>query len=218
MAGKPKKTAATEAEKYPRKMVPCHCDNRDDADQAGRAFAQTLTSPAVSAYRVVNAANPQNLRDEIDVPGMLAVLEQQAAAVHRGDLTQAEAMLMTQATALQSLFAYLTERAMAQSHMPNIDGFLKLALRAQNQCRATLETLAAIKNPPMVIARQANVTTGPQQVVNGMAAPSRAREIETGKNQLLVGDQDGHRLDTRAAGAAIGSDTSLEAVGKIDRP
>jgi hypothetical protein len=52
-----------------------------------------------------------------------------------------------------------------------------MALRAQSQCRATLETLAAIKNPPIVYARQANVTTGPQQINNGVASP-RAREIE----------------------------------------
>ncbi len=40
--------------------------------------------------------------------------------------------------------------------MPNIEGFMRMALRAQSQCRTTLETLAAIKNPPSVYARQAN--------------------------------------------------------------
>ena len=52
---------------------------------------------------------------------------------------------------------------------------MRIALRAQSQCRATLETLAAIKNPPMVIAKQANVTTGPQQINNGIQPSTRAR-------------------------------------------
>lgn len=45
-----------------------------------------------------------------------------------------------------------------------IDRFTRLALKAQGQCRATVETLAAIKNPPVVFARQANIAHGPQQV------------------------------------------------------
>jgi hypothetical protein len=42
----------------------------------------------------------------------------------------------------------------------------------------TLETLATIKNPPVVFARQANIAQGPQQVNNQMmpaAEPSRGR-------------------------------------------
>jgi len=40
------------------------------------------------------------------------------------------------------------------------DTDMRLALRAQSQCRATLETLAAIKNPPVVFANQANIAHG----------------------------------------------------------
>jgi len=52
---------------------------------------------------------------------------------------------------------------------------MRLALRAQSQCRATLETLAVIKNPTTVAyVRQANIANGPQQVNN---APQTAREV-----------------------------------------
>jgi len=46
-------------------------------------------------------------------------------------------------------------------------------MKAQNQCRMTLETLAAIKKPPVVFARQANINqgNGNQQVKNGTPAP-----------------------------------------------
>jgi hypothetical protein len=103
---------------------------------------------------------------------------------------------------------------MEQTHMPNFEGFMRLALRAQSQCRATLETLAAIKNPPVIYARQINQTTGPQQINNG-TAPSRKRENETEPSKLSEGN---HELleDTRASGTTGGGDTALEALGALD--
>jgi len=83
--------------------------------------------------------------------------------------------LINQATALQALFVRLSEKAVGERFMPNLEAFMRLALRAQSQCRATLETLAAIKNPPIVYARQANVTTGPQQVDYRAAASQQWR-------------------------------------------
>ncbi len=214
MASKPKKPAAPEAEKYPRKAITC--ESGPSIDEQGRNYAKLITSAELAAYRVIGMMQPKNLADEIDTPTMLATLRDQAAAVQSGDLAHAEAMLINQASALQSLFVRLTERAMEQGHMPNLEGFMRMALRAQSQCRATLETLAAIKNPPIVYARQANVTTGPQQINNGAAAPTRAREIETEQTQLSGGT---HELlpDARASGDASRVNPALETVGEIDR-
>lgn len=38
--------------------------------------------------------------------------------------------------------------------MSHWDAFMRTALKAQNQCRMTLETLATINNPPLVFANQ----------------------------------------------------------------
>ena len=94
---------------------------------------------------------------------------------------------------------------------------MRLALRAQSQCRTTLETLAAIRNPPIVYARQANVTTGPQQINNGTETPSRAREIESKQTQLLRTDH-GEWMDIGTAVAAGGADSQMETVGAVNRP
>ena len=214
MASKPKKPAAPEAEKYPRKAITCQ--SGPSIDGQGRNYAKLITSAELAAYRVIGMMQPKNLADEIDAPTMLATLRDQAAAVQGGDLAHAEAMLINQASALQSLFVRLSERAMEQGHMPNLEGFMRMALRAQSQCRATLETLATIKNPPIVYARQANVTTGPQQVNNGIPAPTRAREIESEQTQLSGGI---HELlpDTRASGNASRVNPALETLGEIDR-
>ena len=213
MANKPKKPAAPETEKFPRKAIPC--ESGESIDEKGRSYASLITSPDLAAYRVIGMMQPKNLADEIDAPTMLAMLRDQAATVQRGDLSHADAMLINQASALQALFVRLSEKAMEQSHMPNLEGFMRMALRAQSQCRATLETLAAIKNPPIVYARQANVTTGPQQINNGTAAPSRAREIETEQTQLSGRT---HELlpDTRTSRDASRVNPALETLGEID--
>ena len=88
-----------------------------------------------------------------------------------------------------------------------------MALRAQNQCRATLETLATIKNPTVVIARQANIAQGHMQVNNGLA---HAGKIEKSQNELLE-VTDHERLDTRAPNQAIGHDSPMATVGKKHR-
>ena len=222
MATKSKKPAATQAEKFPRKAIACESGPSDD--EKGRAYASLINSPELAAHRIVGMMQPKVLADEIDTPTMLATLRDQAAAVQGGDLAHAEAMLINQASALQAVFVRLSERTMEQTHMPNLEGFMRMALRAQSQCRATLETLAAIKNPPIVYARQANVTTGPQQINNGTAsfiteknsALSRAREIETEQTQLTGGT---HELlpDTRASCSASRTNPTLEALGEIDR-
>ena len=49
---------------------------------------------------------------------------------------------------------------------------LRSDLKAQAQCRATLEALAEIKNPhPVAFVKQANISSGHQQVNNGMQPP-----------------------------------------------
>lgn len=222
MASKPKKPAAPKAEAFPRKAIPLK--SGPSADEKGRCYANLITSPEFAAHRVIAMMQPKNIADEIDTPTMLETLREQAAAVQRGDLASAEAMLMNQASSLQSLFVRLSERAMEQAHMPNLEGFMRLALRAQSQCRASLETLAAIKNPPIVYARQANVTTGPQQINNGTAnlitekngTPSRAREIGNQQSRLLESGN-GEWMDTGTTGAAIGTDKAMATVGEIDR-
>lgn len=111
-------------------------------------------------------------------------------------------MLVAQAHTLDSLFNGLAQRAINAKHVDIFDRYLKLALRAQSQCRATWEALSAIKNPPVVgIFKQANIANGPQQVNNATPAPEgspRARKKPNLQNKLL-GEDDGEWLDTGSA-------------------
>lgn len=99
----------------------------------------------------------------------IAVLKDKAGKVHRGDLSEAEATLTAQAVALDAIFNGLAKRAALNmgQHLDACETYLRLALKAQAQCRATLETLAEIKYPKApTFVRQQNVAYQ-QQVNNG---------------------------------------------------
>ena len=198
----------------PKKEIPVAASH--DPDETMRNYAKAIIAPEVGAFRVLSACEQPGLKDQLDTPAMIRLLKDRGEAINQGDMSHAEQMLAAQATALQTLFVRLSERAMEQSHMPNIEGFMRLALRAQSQCRATLETLATIKNPPVIYAKQINQTTGPQQINNGTTAPSRKREIETEPSKLSEGTHD-LLQDTRASGTTGGGNPALETVGTLDR-
>ena len=131
-------------------------------------------------------------------------------------------MLVAQAHTLDMIFNTLARRANGQEHLKNWETFMRLALKAQSQCRTTIETLAAIKNPaPVAFVRQANIAAGPQQVNNGIAvketirASAHAREIETTQSKLTEVANE-LRPDTGASALAGPADREMATVGEID--
>jgi hypothetical protein len=91
---------------------------------------------------------------------------------------------------------------------------MRIALRAQAQCRATLETLAMIKNPPVVYARQANIANGPQHVKNGGLSRSPVNEIQQTK---LSGESNELRPDAESQSLANRANQEVDALGEVDR-
>ena len=201
----------------PRKAIELRAKS-DDIEDRGRTYAEHFTGGPLAALRVITAADKSaGYERDMDLPGLMAILREQGEAVNAGNLAQAEAMLMNQATALQTVFARLVERGMACTDIAPFEANLRMGLRAQSQCRATLETLAAIKNPSSVaFVRQANIAHGPQQVNNGTPAPSRPQENEIAPNRLLEA-QDGQRLDTGTASTPGAANQELETVGAFNR-
>ena len=186
-----------------------------DEEDAARHFANLALDPRTAAVRVIDAAERGTVFGEgLDIRHGLSELRELEEALHRDDMKPVENALMNQAVALQTLFVRLTERAMGAEYRETIEAYLKLALRAQNQSRMTFETLATVKNPPVVYARQANVTTGPPQINNG--TPAGARDSHNSQNKLLE-QTHGERLEPGTAGETIGSNSPLEAVGAVHR-
>jgi hypothetical protein len=126
-------------------------------------------------------------------------------------------MLYSQAHALQAIFVDALLQMKKQGWFSTSAAYMRMALKAQSQCRATLETLAQIKNPPAVFAGQANIAQGPQQVNNAMPAgePLARGENKNTPNKLLE-EKPHERLDTRTPGAAVGSDPAMTTLGTFD--
>jgi len=170
--------------------------------------------PSVNSGIVAQAFKPMG---EIDVGTFATCVESE---VKRGDgLKAAERMLLSQSHALDALFASLARRAALNvgEYMGAAEVYLKLAMRAQNQCRMTLETLATIKNPPVVFAKQANIAHGHQQVNNGETASHAPETLNRPMGLLEAPGAKPEWMDTGTARTATPSDSPLEAVATVNR-
>lgn len=179
-----------------------------------QAFARNcLTPETLSAALLVSS----NLVGDSPVTDVVLELKRQTAAINNGDMTRAENMLVAQAHTLDVLFAQLASRALRAKHMDGLQSYMRLALKAQNQARATLQTLTELKIPKQVaFVKQANI--GNQvQVNNGIQEkPARTRKNKKAQNELLE-VKHGERLDTRATGAASGADPAMATLGAEHR-
>jgi hypothetical protein len=177
-----------------------------------------LTAPALKAY--------SGYSKELEVSDMVDEMRKAGDEVVSGDLDRVERMLMNQAMILDTIFANLAERSTRQEYMKQMETYLRLALKAQAQGRATAETLAMLKNPQPYI-KQANIAQGHQQVNNTYASASahsndasiidpsyqNPAEISQSKPNKLLKEEHGNTLDTRTKTAAGRANQAVEAVG-----
>ena len=156
---------------------------------------------------------------EADLQELVQDLDKRIDKIKDGDMSSVEAMLFGQSKVLETMFTCLARRAANNDGLKQFQVNLTLALKAQAQCRSTLEALAEIKNPrPVSFVKQANISSGAQQVNNGpqerpgTQQPTHAETPDFAPNKLLEADH-GNYLDTRAQGASSRVNQAVEAVG-----
>lgn len=143
----------------------------------------------------------------------------------KGETDQADGLLTSQAIALNAVFLEMSRRAALNmgEHMGAMETYMRLALKAQSQCRTTLETLAEIKNPRAVaFVKQANIAGGHQQINNGTgpgepAADSSREQNKFEQSKLLEETPNGQWLDTGTTPSAVDGDPQMAAVGELNR-
>lgn len=154
-----------------------------------------------------------NTNEQLKGTQALISLKNKAEKVISGNTEDMETILISQAVALDAIFTRLSLRAHNNfgQYMKAAETYLRLALKAQSQCRATLETLAEIKNPrPYIQNNRAEY----QQVNNGADNNSKTNtrthahtEKSFSTNELLEDKtHEQEWLDTRAPTEAIRSD------------
>ena len=181
------------------------------------AHSRAMLSPMTNA--ALNVINYHPIPGGSDVNGILAEITKQAKMVQAGDMSGPEAMLVSQAHTLDILFSSFAQRAAFSNqagHFSAMESYMKLALKAQSQCRTTIEALGELKHPrTATFIKQANIA-GQQQVNNGDGAKQPPEKNITPTNELIT-EQQHAEMDPRGTSAAIGADPQLEAVGAINR-
>lgn len=190
---------------------------KESAETDAQALARFSLCPSFSAsvtamrFDVGHYPTPKGA---LDLNELIGALESQCKAASAGDLSQVEHMLVSQAHALDAIFNSLAQRAAVNfgEHINAGEMYLRLAMRAQAQCRSTIEALGVLKNPhPVAFVHQANIANGPQQVNN-----ARAGQIEERPNKLLE-VPDGQRMDAAAKTEAGIAHSPVEAVAGFYR-
>jgi len=191
-----------------RKNINIQSDPKNKREQV---IADLMLSGLTNSTEIILTYNPS---EQLDRTEALLSLSRKAKSIGKGETWEMENILISQAVALDAIFTRLSIRAHGNfgQYMKAAETYLRLALKAQSQCRATLETLAEIKSPrPYIQNNRAEY----QQVNN--AGVSRNSDTSTrahahaeksfSTNELLEDKtHEQEWLDTRTPTEAIRSD------------
>ncbi|MBS0308494.1 MAG: hypothetical protein JSS58_05945 [Proteobacteria bacterium] len=198
-------------------------------DAQAERNAKLALLPSVNAAAVIEKYQ-SNVMGAVSLDTLIDGVSDTCKVTRDGNLSRLEAMLVSQAMALQTIFTDLARKASRQAHLKQYEAHLGLALKAQAQSRATIQAVVELKYPRQVaFVKQANISHGAQQVNNGIATETgylvtntrthaHAEEKQIQANELLE-DQTHARqfLDTGTTAAAGRSNPTLETVAAIDR-
>lgn len=206
-----KATKAKPAKDVPRQIEVVCIEGEDPKIAATRMFiGPHLLNGNVAAYFAKSQSG-----EMLPAAAVVTALTESAKRVNANNLQEVEATLISQATVLNVMFSELGRRAALNmgEYLDASERYFRMALKAQNQCRMTLETLSNIKNPPVIYAKQANITNGPQQVNNH----AHASENKNQPNKVLEQGNE-QRMDTATQSQTSAGNSELEAVEAGHRP
>ena len=204
-----------------------------------REVAEQAIDPDVTSAAVV-AAFWECLDGEIDPQAGYEAMRAHVAQARKNVRASAEATLLGQAAALNTIFADMARRAQAHLGRPGraAERYLRLAMRAQNQCRATLNALAELSRQRPDVAEPSDrivrierrivyperrpneepVAAGRAPYPASHAADSGADVEGTTSGSGWEEVAYGAGLDGGAARGLFADDARAQAVGAFDRP
>ena len=155
--------------------------------------SQLAMSSEIQSAAVMQSYQKNVMGSDVDFEVLVKGIMDTCTQVNGGNLQTMEAMLVSQATALQTIFTDLARKAQAQTYQKQFEVYLGLALKAQAQSRATISALVDLKYPRQsTFVKQANIAHGPQQVNNEVmpsgTSASHGKKQKTEQNKLLEDD------------------------------
>lgn len=182
--------------------------------------ASFLLAPEVqSAVTLDHLISGTGLDDYFSSGSVVKDYQNKIEEVKNGDLSELEAMLVSQSFLLNTVFNVFTQRATNNfSEYPKAaQTYINIALKAQSQSRNTVEAINEIKNPKSVtITKQANIAD--QQIVNNGTMNTSARaEINTTESNELLSEVINEKVDTRGTQETKRANQTMEAMATINR-
>lgn len=182
-----------------------------EAKAVARAAIEPVSRNAMAARQFMPA-----VFKNADLNECAVQVREAADRINGGDLAGVEQTLTAQLHVLDAVFTKTAMLASTAEHVETMEAFLRMAMKAQAQARATAETLTEMKYPKSAtFIRQQNVAG--QQIVNNadkMPAHGKTEEHQTGLLEASYGE----RLDFGATETTSGTHPKLEALGEVNRP
>lgn len=195
-------------------------DVQDGVDGVVKGMTHSQVTSALVTHGAMSAPTLKAYSgwgDELGVTDLSREISYAADEVEKGNLGRVERLMAHQFMTLDAIFNNLAQRSKNQEYIKNMETYLRLALKAQSQARATAETLALMKNP-MPYIKQANIAQGPQQVNNGVPAPDGRAGNSSFEQTKILENQHGEWLDTGAQSKSSGVNPQLATVEAHHRP
>lgn len=139
-------------------------------ETGGQAMARKLLEPHLRHAVSASSFASKVLGAQFEGPGTMDYvdhIQKAAGKAEAGDLAIASRLLASQAITLDAMFTEMARRAALNmgEHLNAAESYGRLALKAQSNCRATLETLAKLHQPREQTVRHVHVNEGGQAVI-----------------------------------------------------
>ncbi|MFL9859470.1 hypothetical protein PQR72_27685 [Paraburkholderia madseniana] len=211
--------------------APAEQTEKERPSNRSKVTAKLMTRPSLMSALTSMSFVPDSMREQggANIITMHDEYKARCEAVVEGDMTHAEALLISQAMSLNSIYNECASLAGNNigSRLATAEVLMRMALKAQAQCTQTLRVLGELKNPKAVaFIKQQNNAAGNQQVNNapvtqGATAHAHGeKETSVTTNELLADNKEEQHAATLDAGTKIGTsreNQTLETVGAVDR-
>lgn len=143
---------------------------QSETETGAQALARKVLDPDFRHAHTASVFADKLLGTSVQAPGLMdyiSHIQSVTKSAQSGDLRLASRMLAAQATTLDSMFTELARRSALNmgEYINAAERYARLALKAQSNCRATLETLAKLHQPREQTVKHVHVNDGGQAVV-----------------------------------------------------
>jgi hypothetical protein len=167
------------------------------ANETGaQAMARKVLEPHLRHAVTASAFAGKVLGKDFEGPGLMDYVRHEqsvTAKAESGDLAVASRLLAAQAVTLDAMFTELARRVALNmgEYINAAERYGRLALKAQTNCRATLESLAKLHQPREQTVRHVHVAEGGQAVVADhfhAGGPGNGKSIKQSHAAVAAGE------------------------------